>query len=51
VPGKITVEHDNDWHDEECQIATDEKNKAYIKMHQRSYTRASVENYQAERRN
>jgi hypothetical protein len=51
VLGNIAVEHHNDWYVEECQIAAEKKNKAYTKMQQRSYTRASVEDYLAVRRN
>jgi hypothetical protein len=46
VLGNRAAEHHNDWY-EECQIVTDKKNKAYTIMQQRSYTRASVEDYQA----
>jgi hypothetical protein len=43
VLGNIAVEHHNNCYDEECQIATEESNKAYTIMQQRSYARASVE--------
>jgi hypothetical protein len=39
------VEHRNYWYDEEHQIASEKKNKAYTKMQQRSYTRTSVGNH------
>jgi hypothetical protein len=32
VLGNITVEHHNDWYDEECQIATEKMNKSYAIM-------------------
>jgi hypothetical protein len=48
--GNTTVEHHNDWYDEECQISI-EKKKVYTIMQQRSYTRASMEDYHAVGRN
>jgi hypothetical protein len=51
VLGNIAVEHHNNWYDEECQIATEESNKAYTVMQQRSYARATLEGYQAVRKN
>jgi hypothetical protein len=32
-----------DWFDGECKAATNAKNKAYVLMQQRKYTRSSVE--------
>lgn len=43
VLGHIAVEHHIDWHDVECHIATEKKNKAYAIMQQRRYVTASVE--------
>jgi hypothetical protein len=43
VFGKISGKQINDWFDKECQEATEIKNKAYVNMQQRSYTRASTD--------
>ena len=40
----------NDWFDKESQEAAGVKNKAYVNMQQRSYTRASTEKYREVRR-
>lgn len=40
----------NDWLDEECQEVREAKNKAYVNMQQRSYTRASTDEYREARR-
>ena len=50
VFGKTNRKPSNDWFDEECQEATEEKNKAYVSMQQRGYTRASTDKYQEARR-
>jgi hypothetical protein len=43
--GKTNRKQSNIWFDEECQEATQEKNKAYVNMQQQSYTRASTDKY------
>jgi len=48
--GKASKKQPNDWFDKECQEATEVKNKAYVNMQQRSYTRASTDNYREARR-
>jgi hypothetical protein len=41
---------DNDWFDEECEVASWEKNKAYLLMLQRVSTRQSTEEYRNKRK-
>jgi hypothetical protein len=41
---------DNDWFDEECEVASWEKNKAYLLMPQSVCTRQSTEEYNNKRR-
>ena len=50
VFGKTSRKQPNDWFDKECQEATEVKNKAYVIMQQRSYTRASADKYREARR-
>jgi hypothetical protein len=50
VFGKTSRKQPNDWFDKECQEATEVKNKAYVNMQQRSYTRASADKYREGRR-
>jgi hypothetical protein len=40
----------NDWFDEECEVASWEKNKAYLLMLQRVSTRQSTEEYKNKRK-
>ena len=47
--GKTSRKQPNDWFDE-CQEATEAKNKACVNMQQRSYTRASTDKYREARR-
>jgi hypothetical protein len=49
VFGKTNRKPSNDCFDEECQEATEEKNKAYVSMQQRGYTRASTDKYREAR--
>jgi hypothetical protein len=48
--GEIDKRRRNDWFDEECQAAINEKNEAYKQMLQRSGTRDSTEEYRNKRR-
>jgi len=43
--GKASKKQPNNWFDKECQEAPEVKNKAYVKMQQRSYTKASTNKY------
>ena len=43
--GKTSKKQPNYWFDKECREATEVKNKAYVNMQQRSYTRASTNKY------
>ena len=48
--GKASKKQPNDWFNKECQEGTEVKNKAYVNMQQRSYTRASTDKYREARR-
>jgi len=47
--GKASKNQPNDWFDKQSQEATEVKNKVYVNMQQRSYTRASTEKYREAR--
>ena len=49
VFGKASRKQSNEWFDKERQEATEEKNKAYVNMQQRNYTRASTDKYREAR--
>ncbi|KAJ4442747.1 hypothetical protein ANN_04338 [Periplaneta americana] len=48
--GRVGSPEYNNWFDEECELMTMEKNKAYKKMLQKNHTRRAVEEYREARR-
>ena len=50
ILGSHNVKISNEWYDEECKIATENKNKAYTQMVHKHYTRRAVDIYRELRR-
>ena len=50
VLGLMEPAHEGMWFDAECQVATENKNKAYRKMQQGYGTRSLIEEYKEKRR-